>query len=343
MKTWTNISKLLSKYLPWLVLLDIGVALIIGSNSPAFFKTLKAWVSVPLFFMLYPMMINFKIENAAKALRNPKVVLAALVINFVISPPLAALFAHFFFHGQDPYLIAGFTLKVTVAGSGMVAAWTGFAKGRVETALAIVAAGLILVIGVVPFWMVVLAGAYVPVDTGLMFQQLALVVVLPLLAGVLTRYLILRVFGQGAYQKLQPNLPSISSLGMYGIVFIAVGMQARNILSRPQIILLLIPAIAVLYSLLFILSIIYSKVAGLDYEDAIAVGYSTTAKNHSITLAISITAFGGLATLPAAFAPVVQIPLMILILKIAPWLHQHFFAEPASHKVETGLTNTTHP
>jgi len=85
--------------------------------------------------MLYPMMINFRLENATKALRNPKVVLAALAINFVISPPLAALFAHLFFSGGDPYLIAGFILKVTVAGSGMVAAWTGFAKGRVEMAL----------------------------------------------------------------------------------------------------------------------------------------------------------------------------------------------------------------
>ena len=49
-------------------------------------------------------MIHFKIENAAKALRNPKVVLAALVMNFVISLPLAALFALRFFHGQNPYL-----------------------------------------------------------------------------------------------------------------------------------------------------------------------------------------------------------------------------------------------
>jgi len=120
-------------------------------------------------------------------------------------------------------------------------------------------------------------------------------------------------------------LPAISSLGMYAIVFIAVGMQAHNILSRPHVILLLIPAIAILYSLLFVIAIIYAKVVGLDYEDAIAIGYSTTAKNHSITLALAITTFGGMATLPPAFAPIVQIPLMILILRLAPWLHRRVF------------------
>jgi len=194
----------LRKYLPLFVLLDIGLALIVGKAAPQAMKSLKPWVSVPLFFMLYPMMINFRIENAAKALRNPKVVLAALIINFVVSPPLAALIAWLFFRSSDPYLIAGFILKVTVAGSGMVAAWTGFAKGRVETALSIVAAGLILVIIAVPLWMTVLAGAYVPVDFLLMVKQLSYVVLLPLAAGVLTRYFILRRWGQATYQHILP-------------------------------------------------------------------------------------------------------------------------------------------
>ncbi len=317
--------RILRKYLPVFVLVDIVLAIVVGNAFSSAFKGLKPWVPVPLFFMLYPMMINFRIEKAAEALRNPKVVLAALVINFVISPPLGALFARLFFHGGDPYLIAGFILKVTVAGSGMVAAWTGFAKGRVETALSIVATGLLLTIVAVPFWMVVLAGKYVPVNPRLMIKQMTLIVVLPLLAGILTRRLIL-YFSPEGYEKLLPVLPAISSLGMYAIVFIAVGMQAHNILSKPQIILLLIPAIAILYSVFFLIAVAYAKIAGLDYKDAIAIGYSTTAKNHSITLALAITAFGGMATLPPAFAPIVQIPLMLVILHLAPWLQKRLFS-----------------
>ncbi|RMF04579.1 MAG: hypothetical protein D6768_02950, partial [Chloroflexi bacterium] len=68
----------------------------------------------------------------------------------------------------------------------------------------------------------------------------------------------------------------------------------------------------------------YAKIAGLDYKDAIAIGYGVASKNHSITLALSLTAFGGLAVLPPAFAPVVQIPLMLIILKTSPWLQKQF-------------------
>lgn len=333
---WLKFFAILRKYLPLFVLLDIGFALLIGYNYPQAVKTLKPWVVVPLFFMLYPMMINFKIEHAVKAFRNPKVVLAALIINFVISPPLAALFAYVFFPHGDPYLIAGFILKVTVAGSGMVAAWTGFANGRVETALIIVAAGLLLVIVAVPFWMVVLVGQSVPVDVWAMIKQLAYIVILPLLAGILTRRFILQRYGVPTYKKIQPVLPAISSLGMYVIIFVAIGMQAANIINHPEIILMLIPAIAGLYSLLFVITIIYAKTAKLHYGDAIAMGYSTTAKNHSITLALSITAFGGLATLPAAFAPIVQIPLMIIILRLSPWLQRSVF--PEKHLADTAVS-----
>ncbi|HFD39253.1 MAG TPA: hypothetical protein ENJ31_05325, partial [Anaerolineae bacterium] len=102
-RMWKKFFEVLRKYLPLFVLLDIGLALVVGNAAPQAMKSLKPWVPVPLFFMLYPMMINFRIENAARALRNPKVVLAALIINFVISPPLAALFAWLFFRDIYPY------------------------------------------------------------------------------------------------------------------------------------------------------------------------------------------------------------------------------------------------
>jgi len=322
---WRRILEILRKYLALLVLVDIGLALLVGDTAPHTMKALKPWVPIPLFFMLYPMMINFRIESAAKALRNPRVVLAALTINFVISPPLAFVFARVFLRGCDPYLIAGFLLKVMMTGSGMVAAWTGFAKGRVEAALTILVAGMIIIIPAVPFWMTMLARAYVPVHPWLMAKQIILIVALPLVAGVLTRRVILLRYGLDKYRSVQPMLPALSSLGMYAIVFIAVGMEARDIISQPHNVLLLLPSIAILYSSFFTLAMIYAKLAKLDYEDAIAIGYAVTAKNHTVTLALAITTLGGMSTLAPAFAPIVQILLMILILRITPWLRQRVF------------------
>ncbi len=98
------------------------------------------------------MMINLRVEDIVKVVRKPKPIFLAIFMNFLISPSLAFLWAHLLFQNA-PYLATGFILKIAVPCSGMVAAWTGYARGRVETALIIVALSLILAIFFVPFWM----------------------------------------------------------------------------------------------------------------------------------------------------------------------------------------------
>ena len=61
-----------------------------------------------------------------------------------------------------------------------------------------------------------------------------------------------------------------------------------------------------------------------------AIGYSVAAKNHAITIGVATTAFGGtLAVLPAAVAPIIQIPIMLLFLKL-------------SHRIEGFLPHQEH-
>ena len=76
------------------------------------------------------MMINFRIENAAKALRNPRVVLAALIVNFVVSPPLAG----FLSAGGKPFTVPLYNVALghhprrayALASLGVVSgAWAG--------------------------------------------------------------------------------------------------------------------------------------------------------------------------------------------------------------------------
>lgn len=136
------------KYLPLWVGLSIFSALSVGYYVPGV-KALKPAIPFLLIVMLYPMMINLRVEEIGKALRNPKVIGLALLMNFVLTPILGALWAHMLFKGTDSYLPVGFILKVTVPCSGMVAAWTGYAEGRIESALIIVALSLFLAIPLV--------------------------------------------------------------------------------------------------------------------------------------------------------------------------------------------------
>lgn len=318
--------QLMRKYLPLWVTLSISLALLIGYYADGV-KTLKVAIPFLLFVMLYPMMINLRVEDIGKALKDWKLFSVAIFMNFLLTPVLGALWTRFLFSHADPYLAAGFILKVTVPCSGMVAAWTGYAKGKVESALIVVALSMILGIFLVPFWMWALAGMYVAINPWMIFQKMLLIVVLPLAAGLATRKILVRKYGPKNYkQRIAPYFPAISTCGMLTMVFIIISTQAKLILGNFHWILLVILGIGTLYPLLFGLAILFCRLVHMDHGNSMALGYSVAAKNHAITIGIATTAFGGtLAVLPAAVAPLIQIPTMLLYLnlseKIRGFLH----------------------
>jgi ACR3 family arsenite efflux pump ArsB len=240
-------------------------------------------------------------------------------MNFLLTPVLGALWTHILFSQADPYLAVGFILKVTVPCSGMVAAWTGYAKGKVESALVIVALSMILAIFMVPFWMWALAGIYVDVDPLMILQKMLLIVVLPLAAGLATRKMLVKKYGSKHYKQwIAPYFPTISTCGMLTMVFIIIASQTKLIMGNLNWMLLVLLGIGTLYPVLFGLAIFFCKLMKMDHGNGMALGYSVAAKNHAITIGIATTAFGGtLAVFPAAVAPIVQIPTMMLYLNLS--------------------------
>ncbi len=315
---------LMRKYLPLWVILVISLALLIGYYTDGT-NAFKAVIPFLLFVMLYPMMINLRVEDIARALKDPKLFLIAIAMNFLLTPLLGAIWTRVLFQQADPYLAVGFILKVTVPCSGMVAAWTGYAKGRVESALVIVATSLVLSIFLVPFWMWALAGIYVSISPYMILKSMILIVVLPLVAGLPTRKLLVRKYGKKEYKmRIAPYFPAVSTCGMLIMIFIIISSQAKLIVANPHWMFLVVLGIATLYPLLFVMALIFSKLMHVDYGNGMALSYSVTAKAHAITIGVATTAFAGtLAVLPAAVAPIVQIPIMMAILK-ASGLIQRF-------------------
>ena len=341
-------SSLIRNNLAPIIGVTIVLGLLFGVYAPESAKLFKPFVPLPLFFMLYPMMVGIHLEQVEREALNAKVILGVLAINFVLSPLLAAAVANVLFAELDPLLVVGFVLKLTVPCSGMVVAWTGFARGRTETALIIVTFSFLLGILLIPVWMSLLVGVYVTIDIWLMTQKILIIIVLPLIAGLVTRQAIIRRWGLHKFKSIKPVFPTVSSLGMFTIVFIMMAVEANTIVAHLEYVVMIALGILLIYPLLFVLSLGYSRAVGLDFGDAIAKGYGVTSKNHSITIALALTTFGELAALPAAFAPIIQIPLMLLILKYAPriraWLdgpesmprheHEHSDVQSVEHGIQ---------
>lgn len=279
---------------------------IFGATVSAGF--LKALIMPFTFLMVYPMMVTLKLKKLFEG-GDIKAQLLTQFINFAIVPFVAYGLGLVFFPGS-PYMALGLLLAALVPTSGMTISWTGFAKGNLEAAVKMTVVGLILGSLVTPFYLKLLLGAHVSVDTAAVMKQIALIVFLPMAAGYATQQLLIRRYTQKGFQEQwAPRYPGISTTGVLGIVFIAIAVKASAILAAPEALLNILLPLVLLYGINYLLSTMAGK-ALLPRGDAIALVYGTVMRNLSIALAVAMNAFGAAgsdAALVIALAYIIQV------------------------------------
>jgi ACR3 family arsenite efflux pump ArsB len=264
------------------------LGIIFGSLvNPAFLRQ----AIIPLtFLMVYPMMVNLNIKQVlSKGDTGLQVV--AQSINFVLIP-FVGLAVGWLFFPDRPLIVLGLLLTSLLPTSGMTISWTGFAKGNMPAAVKMTVIGLILGSLLTPFYLRFLMGTVVEIPLAQVFQQIVLIVFLPMAAGYATQRFIIWKYGNEKYQKeLKFKFPPLSTLGVLGIVFVAMALKSSAIVANPLILLQLLVPLVLLYGLNFAISTVIGK-RFFARGDAIALVYATVMRNLSIALAIAMTVFG---------------------------------------------------
>ncbi|MDU0458390.1 MAG: bile acid:sodium symporter [Geobacteraceae bacterium] len=273
--------------------------------DPAFMKNLI----IPFtFLMVYPMMVTLKIRSVLEG-GDTQAQLMTQAINFLVIPFVAYGIGRLFF-AERPFLALGLLLASLVPTSGMTISWTGFAKGNLAAAVKMTVVGLILGSLLTPFYIRILMGTQVDVDLLSVMRQILVVVFLPMLAGYATQRWALKRYGQKVFQEqISPRFPGLSTVGVLGIVFIAIALKARGVADNPALLVTILGPLLLLYLCNYLLSTLIGK-ALLPRGDAIALVYGTVMRNLSIALAVAMNAFGKAgseAALVIALAYIIQV------------------------------------
>ncbi|MEO1003285.1 MAG: bile acid:sodium symporter [Cyanobacteria bacterium J06638_7] len=278
----------LQKRLVWAVPAAMVLGLLWGALLPA------GWLVslvIPLtFLMVYPMLVDLRLPLLFGG-RDLRLQLTAQAINFLVIPFVAYLIGRWFFPSQ-PLVALGLLLAALLPTSGMTISWTGFANGNLEAAVRMTVVGLVLGSLATPFYAKALLGAVVEVPMAKVFQQILIIVFLPLLLGQLTRVLLIARRGEDHYRKvLRPRFPPFSTLGVIGIVFVAMALKADLIVGQPLLLVRMLIPLLLLYAINFVLSTLVGQRL-FPRGDGIALVYGTVMRNLSIALALAMTAFG---------------------------------------------------
>jgi ACR3 family arsenite efflux pump ArsB len=272
------------------IMMVLGFAFGIATDKELV-RQLKGLIMPLTFLMVYPMMVTLNIKHLKEGIKNVRLQLFTQIINFLVIPFLAYGLGLFFFADQ-PYMALGLLLASLLPTSGMTISWTGFAKGNMGAAINMTVIGLTLGSLATPFYIQSLMGAKVDVNIALVIKQIVIIVFIPMALGYLTRQALLKKYTLPEFKKnIAPRFPALSTIGVLGIVFVALALKATTIASDPAVLGTIIIPLIIIYGVNFTLGTVVAKVF-FSRADGIALVYGTVMRNLSIALAIAINAFG---------------------------------------------------
>ncbi|MEX0970515.1 MAG: bile acid:sodium symporter, partial [Paracoccaceae bacterium] len=198
------------RYLSVWVALAIVVGLALGQIAPALVNFLASLeygsinfvVAVLIWFMVYPMMVGVDFTSLKRVHERPKGLIITLVVNWLIKPfTMAALgvlffewvFAPFIEPGTSGQYIAGMILLGAAPCTAMVFVWSQLTKGDPNYTLAQVSLNdAIMVFAYAPIVALLLGVTDITVPWATLVLSVGLYVVIPLLAGIVTRVIMTR-------------------------------------------------------------------------------------------------------------------------------------------------------
>jgi ACR3 family arsenite transporter len=279
-------------------------------------------VPIGLFAMMYPAMTNIRLDEVGDAARSPGQLLVLLGFNYLVAPFVMLALANVFV--SDPELHTGLVLYGLAPCIAMVIIFTYLARGNAAMALVFVALNSVIQMILIPVYARLLIGN-VEFDVSVVAQSVVLYLGLPLVLGVLTRYLVTRRGGEAAMDRLKPGLTAMSILGLLFTLIVMFALKGDLILQRPAVVIeMAIPMILFFLTMFFVVLFVGWRLK-FSYPDAVAVAFSATGRDFEIAIAIAITAFSPTVALATVVGPLIEVPVMLFLVWSAMRLAPRWF------------------
>lgn len=333
------------RYLSVWVALCIIVGIAVGQLLPIIPETLGKWeyanVSIPIavliWLMIYPMMLKVDFQSVKNAGKRPKGILITCITNWLIKPftmfGIAWLFFFVIFKTliptslADQYL-AGAVLLGAAPCTAMVFVWSYLSKGDAAYTLVQVAVNdLIILVAFVPIVGFLLGIGGVAIPWATLILSVVLFVVIPLIAGMITRIIVVRRHGIDYFNNVFVNkFNKWTIIGLLLTLIILFSFQGKTILSNPFHIVLIAVPLILQTILIFFIAYGWAKAWKLPHNVAAPAGMIGASNFFELSVAVAISLFGlqSGAALATVVGVLVEVPVMLTLVKIANNTRKYF-------------------